>query len=434
MLKIRSGSIVFVLAAAAILVLAITAFASNDWHNLVFLDAIFNGDGGLVEGLSSPREIEVSPDGKHAYAASYASHAVVVFSRDADSGALTFLEVEEDGVGGVDGLQGANSVAVSPDGKNVYVSGTQENKLAVFTRDAVSGGLAFEQAIEDGVDLTTNMQVPDTVRISPDGGWVFVAASASSAVTCFVRNPSNGRLLYFDAVKNSDPGVDGLSATRYLAVSPDGKHLYAASFAADTVAILAHNGSTGALSYVGFVEDGVGGVDGLDGANGVAVSPDAAHVYVSGHNDDALAIFTRNSSTGALTYQRVVRNGVGNVDGLNGPRAPELSPDGLYVYVPAGDFVSGSLAMFARTSASGVLTFLDVAHDGVGPVVGLENAIGAGVSPDGRNVYTVSDSANSVASFLVSFTGFYKADPPPIPTAGGRSTEGPYTARVRTSR
>jgi len=56
----------------------------------------------------------------------------VVFSRDTATGALTFVGVRQDGVGGVDGLAGAASVTVSPDNRHVYVAGSNDDAVAVF--------------------------------------------------------------------------------------------------------------------------------------------------------------------------------------------------------------------------------------------------------------------------------------------------------------
>ena len=36
---------------------------------------------------------------------------------------LTFVKLQEDGVDGVSGLNGASSVAVSPDGSHIYAAG-----------------------------------------------------------------------------------------------------------------------------------------------------------------------------------------------------------------------------------------------------------------------------------------------------------------------
>jgi 6-phosphogluconolactonase (cycloisomerase 2 family) len=76
--------------------------------------------------------VSVSSDGKHVYVAGADDNAVAVFSRDASTGKLMVVEVEKDGVGGVDGLGGARSVTVSPDGKHVYAAGADDDAVAVF--------------------------------------------------------------------------------------------------------------------------------------------------------------------------------------------------------------------------------------------------------------------------------------------------------------
>src|SRR5688500_4078423 len=63
----------------------------------------------------------------------------------AAEGDLTFLQSFTDGAGGVDGLSGANQVAISHDGENVYVAGRFDNSVAVFSRNPVSGVLTFQE-------------------------------------------------------------------------------------------------------------------------------------------------------------------------------------------------------------------------------------------------------------------------------------------------
>ena len=63
---------------------------------------------------------------------------------------LTFVEVQKDESGGVDGLDGAADVAVSPDGAYVYAAGFIDDALAVFSRDAGTGKLTFVEVQEDG--------------------------------------------------------------------------------------------------------------------------------------------------------------------------------------------------------------------------------------------------------------------------------------------
>ena len=67
----------------------------------------------------------------------------------------------------------------------------------------------------------------------------------------------------------------------------------------------------------GLLKNGVNGVDGLNGARGVALSADGNHAYVTGQSDDAVSWYERNASTGALTYEGMLKDGVGGVDGLD---------------------------------------------------------------------------------------------------------------------
>ena len=92
--------------------------------------------------MTSPSESQLSSESLDR------SDAVAVFSRDAASGELTFVQVLKDGVGGVDGLDWASSVTLSPDGHHVYVAGSLDNAVVVFSRNVVSGKLTFVEAIE----------------------------------------------------------------------------------------------------------------------------------------------------------------------------------------------------------------------------------------------------------------------------------------------
>ena len=106
-------------------------------------------------------------------------------------------------------------------------------------------------------------------------------------------------------------------------------------------------------------EDGTGGacVDrrALDGVTGVTVSPDGKNVYVAAEISGAVAIFTRNKATGALTQLPatagcVSEDGTGGacVDGraLVSAASVTVSPDGRNVYVSSN--VSNAVAVFAR--------------------------------------------------------------------------------------
>jgi len=97
-------------------------------------------------GYASTKDLVVSPDNEHVYVADDTSPGKLrVFDRDPLTGALTPVEVQANGVGGVDGLSDPRAVVVSPDGAHVYA--LSYDTIAVFARNASSGALSFVQVV-----------------------------------------------------------------------------------------------------------------------------------------------------------------------------------------------------------------------------------------------------------------------------------------------
>jgi cysteine-rich repeat protein len=142
---------------------------------------------GGVDGLDAASAVAMSPDGMHAYVSSFSEDSVAVFQRDPATGALAFVEVQRDGMAGIDGLEFANFVAVSPDGAHVYVAGTNDDGIAVFRRDPVTGALTFVEAQKDGVAGVDGLSAALSVAVSPDGAHVYVAGQLDNAVAAFRR-------------------------------------------------------------------------------------------------------------------------------------------------------------------------------------------------------------------------------------------------------
>ena len=328
------------------LVLALSAgVAQAVFGSLTFVEFERDGVAG-VDGLNGASEPVVSPDGAHVYVATQIpDSAIAAFSRNASTGALAFVEVEKDGVGGVDGLEDANELAISPDGGSVYaVSGGADDGVAAFSRDPSSGALTFVEAEEDGVGGVDGLAQASDVAVSPDGDHVYVTGSADNAVATFSRNPSTGALTFVEQEKDGVNGVDGLGGASGVALPPGGAHVYVSSSTDDTVAAFSRDPSTGALSFLEQDKDGVGGVDGLLGATAVAPSPDGAHVYTAALSDNAIATFSRDRSAGALTFVEQDKDGTDGVDGLEGARGVGASSDGAHVYV-AGFFDDAVVAL-----------------------------------------------------------------------------------------
>ena len=366
---------------------------------LTFVEVQQDGIGG-VDGLDYARSLTTSPDGKHVYVASRYDDALAVFSRDAVTGALSFVEAQKDGVAGVDGLSFANCVRTSPDGKHVYVAGCDDHAVAVFSRNASTGALSFVEVLKDGVGGVDGLDGARSVACSPDGKNVYVAGGGDDALAVFSRNASTGELHFVEAQRNGINGVTGLDLAVSVTTSPDGKHVYVAGHDDNAVAVFSRNASTGALSFVGVQQDGVGGVDGLDGVISVMSSDDGKHVFTASYNDDAISVFSRDASTGVLRFVEAHKDDSqpgGLIDGLNGTQSVAGSPDGKHIYAAGSN--DNAIVVFIRNAGTGALSFVEVQKNGVSGVTGLDFVRSVVSSPDNKNVYGAGSFTDTIAVF-----------------------------------
>ena len=385
--------------------------------------------------------VAVSPDGANVYVASQASGSVGVYRRDTATGTLAQLPgtsgcVSEDGTdnhGGTcaDGraLEFANAVAVSPDGKNVYVGAKGTHGVAVLARDASTGALtqlagAAGCVTEDGTDPNDNPPSNTCVNgeglsvgidgfaIPADGGQVYAIGGANNGGTIAVldRNQSTGSLTQTIAGTEGCLSIDGsggqcaavavLNGPRKGAFSPGDNHLYVALSFTDGVARMTRNAATGNLSFASSTATPT-----MNGANDVAVSPDGKHVYVSAFESDTVVLLNRDAG-GALILQGCISHTGGGCAGnagvpLDGVNALAMTADGRHVYTAAADGgLQGGIATLARSADTGVLTQQAgegrcVSSNGTGGACAtgrlLTRATDVAVSPDGASAYIVGD-------------------------------------------
>ena len=352
------------------------------------------GTGGACsdgKGLAEPRGIAVSGDSKNVYVASTTSDGVAVFARNLQSGVLTQLAgtagcVTETGTAGscADGiaLQGARAIALSPNGKSLYVAARDSDSVAAFARDRRTGALTqlagTAGCISDsgtagacvngvGLDFATS------VAVSPNGKNVYVTAAGSNAVAVFARDTKSGVLTQLAGKAGcvSEDGTGGLCADGQallgafaVAVSSDGKNVYVASRDSNAVAAFARDAKSGALTQLagtaGCVsEDGTGGLcangNALVGPVSVTVAQNGKNLYVTSETSNSVTAFARDARTGAIT-QLAGTDGCVSEDGtgfscadgvaLTEPRGVVLTRNGKHAYVTSS--TSDAVAAFAR--------------------------------------------------------------------------------------
>ncbi len=378
----------FGFAVAALLVTASAARAAA----LEFVDAKLEGEAG-VQGLSGVLAVAVSPDGRNVYTVAPSSDAVAVFTRDPATGALTQLEQQQDGAGNVDGIAYAAALVISPDGGFVYVAGSRDDAVASFSRNQETGALTFLEAHKEGTAGVEGIRYARALAMSPDGQFLYAAGQKSDAIAVFKRNTLTGWLTFVEVQHQGVLGVVGIAEPLALTVSPDGAHLYVASGSQSAVTVFVRDKATGHLTLVPPVADADLGVVGI---HSVAVSPDGAFVYATRQDDDAIVVFRRDRTSGSLSFVDVVAQGEDGVDGLYGVFWVTISPDGRRLY--AASTLGHAVAAFERDPRTGGLTFLQKQR-GTPTRECLAFARSVAVSPDGRSVYVAGASSNAVVGY-----------------------------------
>jgi DNA-binding beta-propeller fold protein YncE len=337
-------------------------------------------------------------------------------------------------------LLGPEALAVSPDGKHVYVASADGNAVAIVTRDPATGALGqgLFDCVSDPVDFTcagaSPLKVPRGIAMSPDGLNVYVVSRDSNSVTVFDRDPTTGMLDQKDGQAGCVAETGGpacrhgraLQSPSAVAVSGDGKNVYVTSSDSDAVAVFDRSPANGELTQKLFLlgcvsETGSANAcqDGkaLDAARGVTVSSDGKNVYVASDLSDAVTVFDRDQSTGALTQKADVagcisRSGTGGDCrqgvALGAAHDVAASLDGKNVYVTAGN--SHAIVVFDRDPTTGALTQKagvagcvfepeDPTADPCFRGRGLRGASGLTLTADGTSLYVAGRDSSSVAVF-----------------------------------
>lgn len=315
----------------------------------------------------SARAVAVDPGGLSVYLAGkytrdggfgITPESVASYAREPLTGALTLADDHE-----LPRLLigGAAAVAASSDCNHVYVTGSFDQAVNVFAVQPETGVLDAVQSLQHGVGGVEGIEDPRGIAISPDGLHVYVTSllkivgGDAGTVTAFARDSVSGTLAFVEVQRDGENGVDGIAGARDVVLSADGEFVYVAGIDDDAVAWFSRVDTTGALTWAGAAFDGVGGTEGLAGATALALSPDGAQLYVTSQEDHAVAVFTRDAQSGALSFLEAQFDGIDGVTGLHLPLGIAVSPDGTQVFVPS--LIGSSLAIFARDAQTGALTF-----------------------------------------------------------------------------
>lgn len=387
------------------------------------------GGPATIPTLLQPSDVEVSPDGAHVYVASESGDAVLQFTRDA-AGGLDFVRTYTTASPGFEEarLEGARDIAISADGRFLYVAAQGADGVTVLARDEATGDLAFVQVQfqEQADPLASGGAVrgvlgASALALAPGDTHLYVVGSTGNSLAVFARDAATGELRFLEAEIEatddaSDPGpaVAALDRPAGVIVSGDGRQVYVAARFGNALLVFDRNNDGaseqfGRVSYVTSYRDGQLGIEGLGGAFALVLSSDGRHLYVASEADDAVVLFDR-AGNGSLTRRRQWTRGDAGVPGMDGAQAIALSPDGTELYV-AG-FADSSVTVFARVLAdgpgvaAGALIPRQTIVDGDEPITSMAGPVAFALSPDERHVYVAANLDNAIVRFgRVAVTG-----------------------------
>jgi cysteine-rich repeat protein len=308
-------------------------------------------------------------DGRHVYVGS--SGLIAHLAPDPSTGALTFLDA-------VAGYGGYGMLALGPDEADLYY--TRGELVAVFRRDPLTGALALLQAVWPPYG-------GGALAVAPEGRHIIVASGPT--ITVYVRRVDGTLGLVLARV----PGLDGIRSLLHaigpLAISPDGRFVYALEHEGpeqngDAVLIFARDVVGGALERVQRVADGFDDYVALGGLQSLVASPDGRDLIVSNGTFGRGGVVTfRLDDAGA----RVVRaRAVGRAPGALPTHLLAVSSDGALVFAAEGDV----LKVWRRDPVNADHELLQVLSNLAGDADTPRQIGDLAASADGRFVYVTA--------------------------------------------
>jgi len=259
-----------------------------------------------ITGMIGGNSVAVSPDGRFVYVTSggyYRDHNLLSFSRDKTAGGTLTL---------VDNLDVYNqstsrilptSVIVSHDGSNVYVIGDNyaisSSAILVYSVDEATGQLTLQQEVGPlrGTLLTTG-------SFDQQGDFLYVTASLGNELVWVFKREEGGLLtVVVDPVASTSEREVGTPQGSYAATIsvtvPPVEDLLFVAVEKDNQVYAAKRDSEGKISYFA---TGVGEGDASTRVNrpvSLAFNTATSTLYVAGQVDNVVAAYKVGSAAGA---------------------------------------------------------------------------------------------------------------------------------------
>jgi 6-phosphogluconolactonase len=280
---------------------SVTAFDIDDTTgNLTPIDTVSSEGAG-------PAHMSLDAQGKFAFIANYAGGTIAVLPILAggalgpavdilhDSGSLGSKHATDAPRGSfaISGHDAPHAHMIAPASGNNFVLATDlaQDRIYVYKFDSTTGKLT--PAATPFASLPSG-DGPRHFVFHPNGHWLYLLQEEASTIAFFKYDAASGALEAQQTISALPPEFAGTNYTSEIAVSPDGRFLYALNRLHDTVTICAI-AADGRIQRIG--EASTLG----DYPRHLAIDPSGNFVYVCNQRSDSITAFRRNPATGLLT-------------------------------------------------------------------------------------------------------------------------------------
>lgn len=287
------------------------------------------------------RQVSGSTVASGAYPLSAVSHPLANFIYCANANGDSVSAYSIDGSTGKPSLVGDYSTGIHPveiaidaAGKFLYAANFIGDSVSAFTINSGTGALTAVS----GSPFVTGDEVRG-VAVTPDGKFLY--AAYKSNVAGYSINATTGALT---AIAGSPFANPAGSASPYIAVSPSGGFLVTANVnSPGSASVFSINATTGALTAVAgspFTTSGY--------PTWPSFEPQGKFVFFNHWNSNAVSSFSINATTGALTSIGSYSTGGTSASGI------AIDPTGQFLV--ASNFASSSAAVFSINGTTGQLS------------------------------------------------------------------------------
>lgn len=250
-----------------------------------------------VDGGADPAFLVTDRTGKFLLTAYYVSNRVTVH-RISKDGQLSTTPIQS-----VATTDNAHGIAIDSRNETVYVAHTGGNRIDQFRFDSVTGKLT---PLDPPFVTAQPGQHPRHIVLHPSDRWAYCSneagSSAQDGASMYARDDVTHSLMLRQSVSSLPDDFDALqNSTSRCLMTPQGQFLYVANRGHNSIAGFAIDPSLGRLTRISITP-----TEAIP--RSFAISPDGRHLYAAGEASGRLAAY-RIAENGELKPINSIRSG-----------------------------------------------------------------------------------------------------------------------------